>query len=231
MADDRALNISRSPQITIAEYAVAALLSAALLADSVWGTTNISFTEVLGFITGGICVWLVVREHVANWPIGIANNVFFLLLFWQNRLFADACLQIVYVGLAAYGWHTWLRGGERASSRKVSRATRGEWVGVAMFVPIGVWGLREVLVLVQGAAPFWDSLTTVLSLAAQFLMCRKRLEHWYFWIAADIVYIPLYWSRDLALTAVLYVTFLVMSVVGWREWRRTYRSEIAGAAV
>ena len=72
------------------------------------------------------------------------------------------------------------------------------------------------MVTVNGAAPFWDSLTTALSLAAQYLLSRKRLENWFFWMAADVIYIPLYISRDLPLTAALYAVFLVMCIFGLR---------------
>ena len=99
---------------------------------------------------------------------------------------------------------------------------------LAAAIPIGTWGLREILLAVNGAAPFWDSLTTVLSLAAQYLLCRKRFENWFFWIAADVVYVPLYLSRHLPLTAVLYAVFLAMCLVGVREWHRSMRK---GAAV
>jgi nicotinamide mononucleotide transporter len=92
-------------------------------------------------------------------------------------------------------------------------------------IPSGTWILREILLAVNGAAPLWDAVTTVLSLAAQYLLCRKRLENWIFWIAADIVYVPLYLSRALPLTAVLYGVFLLMCVVGVRDWWRKWRLE------
>ena len=65
----------------------------------------------MGFVTGGICVWLVVREHLWNWPVGLANNVFFFVLFLRGRLYADMSLQIVYFGLGVYGWLNWIFGG------------------------------------------------------------------------------------------------------------------------
>ncbi|MEA3208760.1 MAG: nicotinamide mononucleotide transporter [Chthoniobacter sp.] len=93
-------------------------------------------------------------------------------------------------------------------------------MALAIFVPLATWGLRELLLAIHGAAPFWDSLTTVLSLAAQYLLCQMRLENWWLWIVADLIYIPLYFSRKLPLTAVLYGVLLTMCVIGLREWKR-----------
>jgi nicotinamide mononucleotide transporter len=186
----------------------------------------ISVTEAWGFVTGGICVWLVVREHLWNWPVGLANNVFFFVLFLQGRLFADMGLQVVYFGLGVYGWMNWLFGGENQTVLKISRTTRIEWLVLLGAIPLGTWVLREVLIAVNGAAPFWDSLTTVLSLAAQYLLCRKRFENWFFWIAADVIYIPLYLSRHLPLTSVLYAVFLAMCLIGVGEWKRSMRKGV-----
>ena len=80
-----------------------------------------------------------------------------------------------------------------------------------VLVPI----LREA----HGAAPGWDALTTSMSLGAQLLLNLKRLETWYVWIAVDVIYVPLYFSRDLNLTALVYVVFLALCIQGWRSWR------------
>lgn len=185
-----------------------------------WPITAI---EVLGFVTGGVCVWLVVREHAWNWPIGIANNIVFLVLFWRAHLFADAGLQIVYMILGVYGWLLWIHGGAARTELTISRMPKWQWVLMAAAVPIATLVLRAVLIEVNGSAPLFDALTTVLSLTAQYMMCRKQLEHWLLWIAADLIYIPLYAARNLPLTAVLYGVFLVMCVIGWRDWQRTWR--------
>jgi nicotinamide mononucleotide transporter len=206
-----------APVELVAMSAVGALVMLA----SYRGWWSIAVVEAWGFVTGGICVWLVVRQHMWNWPIGLANNVFFFVLFLQGRLFADMALQGVYFGLGIYGWLNWMYGGQQRNRLEVSRTTRAEWLSLAVAIPLTTWGLREILVVVNGAAPLWDAVTTVLSLAAQYLLCRKRIENWFFWIAADIIYIPLYLSRSLPLTAVLYGVFLVMCLVGVREWRRT----------
>lgn len=200
---------------------VGASLLILLLSYQAWW--SIGVTEAWGFVTGGICVWLVVREHLWNWPIGIANNVVFFFLFLHGRLFADMSLQIVYLGLGTYGWLNWVFGGENRTVLKISKTTRIEWLMMAAFIPLGTWGFREILLAVNGAAPFWDSLTTVLSLAAQYLLCQKRFENWFLWIAADVIYVPLYLSRHLPLTALLYVVFLVMCLMGVREWNRNMK--------
>jgi nicotinamide mononucleotide transporter len=184
-------------------------------------------TEVLGFVTGGACVWLLVRQHIWNWPIGLANNLFFFVLFLRARLFADMGLQLVYFALGVYGWIQWSRGRAGREPLRISRATRGEWLALAALVPVVTWKLREVLIAASGASPFGDALTTALSLGAQYLQCRKRLENWYLWIAADVVYIPIYLRRGLPLTAVLYTVFLVMCLVGLREWTRQWRQAAA----
>lgn len=200
--------------------------SALVLLASYRAWWPIGIAEAWGFVTGGICVWLVVREHMWNWPVGLANNVFFFALFFHGRLFADMGLQVVYFGLGVYGWLNWLFGGENHSVLKVSRTTRIEWLVLLGAIPLCTFGLREILIAVNGAAPFWDALTTVLSLAAQYLLCRKRFENWFFWIAADVIYIPLYLSRHLPLTAVLYAVFLAMCLIGVREWSRSKREGV-----
>lgn len=205
------------------EVAVALFIAGAVVVASHRAWWSISVTEAWGFATGGICVWLVAREHLWNWPIGLANNVVFFALFLHSRLYADMGLQVVYFGLGLYGWFNWLYGGRNRTALKITRTTRSEWLVLLIAIPVGTWVLREILLQVNGAAPFWDSLTTVLSLAAQYLLCRKRLENWLLWIAADIVYVPLYLSRHLPLTAVLYAVFFGLCLVGLRAWWRTWR--------
>ncbi|MEU8464467.1 nicotinamide riboside transporter PnuC [Streptomyces sp. NPDC029003] len=186
-----------------------------------WST---SWTEVLGFVTGAVCVVLVARQHLANWPVGIANNVFFIVLFARAGLYADAGLQIVFIALAAYGWWTWTHGGGpgTATALPVRRTTAAEWAWLLAAGAVGVAGLTLLLGAVSDSSvPFWDALTTGLSLMATYGQCRKLLESWWLWIAADLVYVPLYLYKGLYLTSVLYVAFLALCVAGLIGWRRT----------
>lgn len=192
------------------------------------GQDAVTWAELLGFVTGAACVWLCVRASVWNFPVGIANNLFFFLLFWSARLYADASLQVVYLALAGYGWWRWLRGGVRRSGQPMGRAGRTTLMVLPGLIAPATWGLTIVLSRADDIAPFWDALTTALSLAAQWLLNAKRLENWYLWIAADLVYIPLYTVKALDLTAVVYVLMLGMCVAGLVSWRREVAATAAG---
>ncbi|MFI8256496.1 nicotinamide riboside transporter PnuC [Streptomyces filamentosus] len=185
--------------------------------------TPISWTEVLGFGSGALCVWLVARQHLANWPVGIANNLFFVLLFTHAGLYADAGLQIVFIALAAYGWWTWTHGGGPGSAvaLPVRRTTRTEWTWLLAAGAVGTLALTLLLDrATDSTVPFWDALTTGLSLMATYGQCRKRLESWWLWIAADVVYVPLYAHKGLYLTSLLYVGFMALCAAGLRGWSR-----------
>jgi nicotinamide mononucleotide transporter len=185
-----------------------------------FGQDAVTWAELLGFATGAVGVWLTVRFNIWNFPIGIANNVFFLVLFWTARLYADATLQIVYLVLGFMGWWEWLHGGERRGRRAMGYATR-RLVGLllALVVP-ATWALTAILSAAHDIAPFWDALTTALSLAAQWLLNMKKLQNWYLWMAADVIYVPLYFVKVLYLTGIVYVLFLSMCVLGLRAWKR-----------
>lgn len=179
-----------------------------------------NWTEIAGFITGAACVWLVVRQNILNFPIGIANNVLFIWLFTGSGLYADAGLQVVYIGLALVGWYWWLRGGQDHQGVVVvepSRAALTMCVVAVGLITIAIqFGLHR---WTNSTVAGWDAVTTALSLVAQFMLSRKWIASWWFWIAADLIYIPLYAHKQLWLTAGLYGIFLVMCVAGLVQWR------------
>jgi len=188
-----------------------------------------SWTEALGFATGAVSVWLYVRQNVWAWPTGIANSAFWLVLFWGSRLYLDAGLQIVYIGLGVWGWYWWLRGGERGGRLHLSRTPRAEaWllVGIGILATLGLWW---AMVAVDDALPLPDAATTVVSLIAQYMLTRKLLANWWCWIAVDVAYVIMYASQHLYLTAALQPLFLAMCVVGLRQWRAELRPAVASA--
>jgi nicotinamide mononucleotide transporter len=202
-------------------YALAFLASAGLMALSYWPKAHIMPTEAFGFVTGAWCVWLAVREHIWNWPIGVASSVFYVILFLNNRLFGDMGLQVVYIALGILGWYWWLRGGQNQSRLAVSRTTKHTAAWLIIFVIACTIGMTFYFRHIQDSAPFLDAFTTALSLAAQYQITKKLFENWYVWIVADVIYVGLYIYKDLYLTAGLYGIFIVMCIFGLRDWRRS----------
>ena len=195
------------------------------------GNDQVSVSELLGFGTGAACVWLTVAARISNFPVGIANSAFFLVLFASARLYADSGLQVVYIVLGFLGWWQWLHGGTSRGRLVVARAGWRLLAGCVVFVVASTWGLTLLLGWARDIAPFWDALTTGLSLAAQFLLNAKRIENWAFWIIADVIYVPLYVVKRLDLTAIVYVLFLALCFAGVATWRRALRAELAPGAL
>ncbi|HJV39978.1 MAG TPA: nicotinamide riboside transporter PnuC [Geothrix sp.] len=183
--------------------------------------------EVFGFLTGAACVALLVRENIWNWPVGIANNLVFIVLFYRTGLYADVGLQAFYVAISIYGWWSWLHGGRDHGALTVSRIRPPAAISLALAVAattaVLAWLLRH---FTNSTVPVLDSLITALSLAAQFMMTRKWLENWLVWIAANCLSVGLLIYKGLYVTSGLYLVYQVLCVLGWVAWRRALRAGI-----
>lgn len=206
-------------------YSVAAGVSAFLLLATWRQWIAFDLVEMFGFVSGGWTVWLTVEENIWNWPIGIVNSVFFLILFLHARLYADSGLQVIYIVLGFLGWYWWLHGGEQKDALKVGHVSLKTGIALVPITMVCTWVMTRYLQSVQDVAPFLDALTTVLSLVAQYLLTKKYIENWYVWISADIVYVGLYGYKNLYLTACLYFVFLCMCIRGVFEWRRAFKKQ------
>ena len=182
-----------------------------------------SLTEILGFLTGAVNVWLLARQNIWNWPIGLANNALYVAVFLSAGLYGDAGLQLVYITLGIYGWWAWSHPGARVELQ-VTRTTRATWIWLAPVTVAAAIGLAFFLRrFTDSTVPVWDGFTTALSLAAIYGQTRKYVESWWIWIAVDIIYVPLYIYKHLRLTSALYFVFLLLCVMGLREWSRSLR--------
>jgi nicotinamide mononucleotide transporter len=189
-----------------------------------------SVGDLLGFITGLICVWLTARANVWNFPAGILNSAILGLVFFQQRLFADAGLQILFIVFATMGWWQWLHHRHaQESSPAFQTSTREQLtlMGVGLLMTLVLW---KILVVLKGAMPPIDALITALSLCAQWQLNRRQTSSWAWWIVIDVISIPLYWNRDLPLIAALYVIFLLICLKGWWHWRGLAHPCLAEAA-
>jgi nicotinamide mononucleotide transporter len=193
------------------------------VADALRAVNPVEFVAVA---FGLLSVYLAAREHIVSWPTAIVNVAIFFVLFWRAKLYADAVLQLVYLVLSVYGWYEWRFGGAQHSRLQVSRATRRHWMVLVPLFLVGGLGLGALLArYTDSPVPYFDALLTAASLVAQWMMTRKLLENWVIWIAADLVYVPLFIQRGLPLTALQYGVFLLLAALGWHGWRQSLRAQ------
>jgi len=184
-----------------------------------------TWLELFGVLTGLLCVGLTVRENIWCWPIGIVSSVAYGFLFLNQRLYADAYLQVFFIVTSGYGWAWWLRGGpnhSRAPVSGLSSSQRWAWGGatLAAVVTIGTIHAR----FTNADLPYWDALTSGASVTAQLLMMRKKVECWPLWIGVDVLSVGIYIYKYLFPTAALYFGFLILAVLGWLEWNQSLRT-------
>lgn len=191
------------------------------------GNTPLEWVAVL---TGFACVWLAARESLWNFPIAIFSCALYILVYYGAGLYSDSLLQVMFILLSVYGWYEWLYGGRSKTELPVSRTRRWEWVVCGVFIVTFTTGFGYYLEHHTDATlPHWDSFTTAGSLAAQFLLMRKRLENWWLWILVDVLYVPILWYKELYPTSGLYALYLGLAVYGYLEWRKSMKKEQAAA--
>jgi nicotinamide mononucleotide transporter len=184
-----------------------------------------SLVEILGFLSGAVNVWLLARQNIWNWPVGLANNALYVAVFLSAGLYGDAGLQLVYITLGIYGWWAWSHPGARVELQ-VTRTPHSTWIWLTPATIAAAIGLAFFLRrFTDSTVPVWDGFTTALSLAAIYGQTKKYLESWWIWITVDIIYVPLYIYKHLRLTSVLYFVFLLLCVMGLRQWSRALRTQ------
>lgn len=180
--------------------------------------------EATAVVFGIAYLLLAVREHLWCWYAAFVSTALFLYLFWEVRLLMESALQIYYLAMAVYGWTLWHRG-ESAGGARMQISTwplrRHLWVLAAVLAAslVSGWVLNRYS---DARLPFVDSFTTWGSIVTTWMVARKLLENWLYWLVIDAVSIVLYVDRQLYLTVGLFVVYLMIAVLGYWRWRHQY---------
>jgi nicotinamide mononucleotide transporter len=179
-----------------------------------------NWLELAGFATTALGIWLTTRRLLICWPVVLAADVLYLLIFFHARLYSDALLQVFFIVFTLYGWWHWWRGiveeGDvRVVPLKLSHLFAGLAAGAAGSVLLGLLMAR-----IGAALPHLDAALTSYSLVGSWWQARKHIANWWLWIVVNLVYIGEYIYKDLYVTAVLYAVLVVLAVVGLHDWRR-----------
>lgn len=183
--------------------------------------------EWFGVFTGILCVWLAAKNNILNWPIAIISVLIYIVIFFESKLYADMGLQVYFFAMNIYGWYFWSKQRNNpAESRPITLITVRE----ILFSIFGVIAFTLILGTLlykntDASFPFLDSLCTSISLIAQIFLARKVLQNWLIWIFVDIIYVGIYFSKDLYATGLMYALYIIIATMGYLDWRKIYREQ------
>ncbi|WP_088280468.1 nicotinamide riboside transporter PnuC [Ideonella sp. A 288] len=190
------------------------------VAFTAWGSP-VTWLELVAF---GLSLWMVVcnmRVDPLGWPLAMVSSLLYSLLFAASRLYGEAALQWVFIGVAVWGWRQWLEGRHgRGQAVAVGRMSpRERWM--ALGLTLAAWPLLATALArwTDSDVPWLDALATAGSITGQFMLGRKWIENWAVWLAVNVFSVALFAVKGLWLTTLLYALFAVLSVAGWRAWR------------
>jgi nicotinamide mononucleotide transporter len=182
-----------------------------------------NYVELLGAILGLIYIWFSVRQKILTWPVGLLSSVFYIFIFFQARLYAGMGLQVYYAAMSIYGWYYWAKGRNNDTGEKINVSFTKPLVWMMIAAAFVIIFILIVLVLknyTDSDVPFIDSLTTTAGIIATWMMARKLIENWIIWILTDLISVFLYVEKQLWVTALLYLVFTTMAILGFIEWRK-----------
>ena len=188
--------------------------------------------ELVAATVSALDVWLATRRSMISWPVTILASLLYGEQFRESRLYSDMLLQVIFVLFAIYGWWHWARGVRAEGMVRVERPRAAELLrdaalGVAASVLLGWWMRGHT----DASLPWLDAALTGASLVGTWWGARKYLANWWLWIVVDVIYVGEYLYKHLILTGGLYAVFVLLAMLGLRDWRRALRRQEAAALV
>jgi nicotinamide mononucleotide transporter len=171
-----------------------------------------------------VSIVLAGRNNIHSWWTGIVGCSLFSVLFFDSQLYADVALQLFFIVTCIIGWRQWLLGDHgHALHIRTTRPAALLMMALAGVAATAAYGLM-LKHYTNAFAPFVDSTVLMFSVIAQVLLMGRRIENWPVWLLVNTISVPLYASRGLYLTAVLYAAYWINALVAWRHWRRERRA-------
>ncbi len=183
-----------------------------------------NWVELAGFVTTAVGIWLTTRRLLICWPVVLAADILYLIVFYRARLLSDALLQIFFIAFTLYGWWHWWRGmREEGEVRVVPLPLSSLLCAVAAGIA-GTFVVGAITTRLNAALPYLDSALMSFSLVGSWWQARKHIANWWLWIIVDTLYIGEYIYKYLWVTAVLYAILVFLAVLGLRDWQRAARA-------
>jgi len=194
-----------------------------------------SLLEIIAVLFGILSVWFARQANLLVYPTGIISTVIYVYICFRFQLFADMGINLFYTGMSIYGWYLWTRKDMNRKARPISWNTRWQQLTGVFLLPV-LYVLILLLIYafmkndqdgyMQSYVPYVDSLTTSIFLIAMWFMARKKIENWIYWIAGNIVSVPLYFAKGLVFTSFQFTVFLVLAIMGLTNWIHLYKRDL-----
>ena len=185
--------------------------------------------EFIAVVLAIVYLLLVMREHIACWYAAFVSTAIFLYIFSDVKLYMESGLQVYYLAMAVYGWSRWRKGGGHSKAGKTLLISRWRLQQHAVALLLILVATASTTILLQtytdAELPLLDSFTTWGAIVTTFMVARKILENWIYWLVIDAISIYLYVDRELYFTALLFAVYIVIIFFGWATWLRRYRNQ------
>jgi len=184
---------------------------------------QLSWLEGLAVFMGIASVYFSMKRNIWVYPSGMVSVLIYVWICFHYGLYADMGINAYYFGMSVYGWYVWSRPQEQPGSLLVSWLDGKGWLLSLGFFLISFALLVGVLLkFTDSTVPYWDSFTTASAFVAMWLMAKKKIENWIFWILTDVVSVPLYFHKGLLLTSFQYLFFTGLAIAGFFSWIKAY---------
>ena len=190
--------------------------------NSIFEYISLNWVEITGSVLSIIYLYLSVKQKAGLWIFGFLCSALYTVVFFESKFYADMTLQVYYMGVSIFGWISW-RAGKTQPEKElpVKRTTFKSALVITAIAFILFFAYRFILLnYTDSPLPNADSLTTALSIVATWMLARKMIEHWLLWIFIDALSAGLYFYKGLYPTAVLFVVYTVMAIVGYYQWKK-----------
>lgn len=181
--------------------------------------------QIVGVALGLLYLWLEYRANIWLWVVGVIMPAVHCVLYYKSGLYADCAMQAYYIVAGLYGLAIWLSGCRKGDKRLEIAHTPFRLI-IPLVVAYGVLHTAIYFVLIHftdSTVPFWDSMTTALSVVAMWMLSRKYIEQWLVWLVVDAVTVGLYLYKGIPLTASLYLLYTLLALVGYLRWRKSIK--------
>ena len=180
-----------------------------------------NWVEIVGALAGFVYVFFEIKVSKWMWPIGLLTSIFYIVIFFKSKFYADMSLQFYYVAISLLGWYWWLKGGREGKALEMSHLSSNFVIKLSVISLLVFVLIAYILVnYTDSPLPYWDALTTSLSIVATWLLARKIIEHWLLWIFIDLVSMVLYIYKGLYPTSILFLFYSVLAVLGYFQWKK-----------